>query len=100
MNGTAVGTILGCATCAANFRGEGNDAAGWSILFLLGVILLVLGLVAVCMVRIARRDRALLDPELRDDAPVPYAANGAAGGGRATAGPAAAAALVEPLRTS
>lgn len=60
--------LLCCATCAANYQGEGN-AAGWSILFLLAVILPVLFGVVWCMVRIARRENDNLDPELRDDYP-------------------------------
>ena len=59
--------LTACATCATNYRGEGNDAAGWSILFLLCVIVAVLGGVGFFMVRIARREAAALDPELRDE---------------------------------
>jgi len=63
------GLLTACATCAADFKGEGSDATGWSILFLLAVIVAVLGGVAFCMVRIARRERANLDPALCDDGP-------------------------------
>jgi hypothetical protein len=59
--------LLACATCASNFRGEGGNAASWSILFLLAVIVAVLGGVGFCMIRIARREHESLDPELRDD---------------------------------
>ena len=59
--------ILACATCAANFQDDGTNAAGWSILFLLGMILPVLGGVVFFMIRIVRREENSLDPELRDD---------------------------------
>lgn len=59
--------ILACSTCANNFVDGETDAAGWSILFLLAVIVPVLFGVIFCMVRIARREQADLDPELRDD---------------------------------
>lgn len=49
----------------------GGDAAGWSIFFLLIVILIVLGGVITAMVRLARREQESLDPELRDDYPAP-----------------------------
>ncbi|MEM1084771.1 MAG: hypothetical protein AAGI48_11735 [Verrucomicrobiota bacterium] len=58
--------FLACPTCASNFRQDG-DAAGWSILFLLVVILCILGGVAFCMVRLAKRETDNLDPELRDE---------------------------------
>lgn len=59
-------SLIACATCANNFRGDGN-AAGWSILFMLGVIVPMLGGVVFCMVRLARRGDSSLDPELHDD---------------------------------
>lgn len=45
----------------------GGDAAGWSILFLLVVILAMLGGVALFMFRMARRERENFDPSLSDD---------------------------------
>lgn len=45
----------------------GGDAAGWSIFFMLVVILAILGGVVTLMTRLIRRDAAGLDPELRDD---------------------------------
>jgi heme/copper-type cytochrome/quinol oxidase subunit 2 len=45
----------------------GGDAAGWSIFFLLAVILAVLGGIVFCMFRIARREKENFDPELSDD---------------------------------
>lgn len=63
-------SLIACATCASNYRGgDTGSAAGWSILFMLGVIVPMMGTVAWCMVRIARRERQTLDPELRDDLP-------------------------------
>jgi hypothetical protein len=64
-----IDTLLACATCAANFKEEGSNPAGWSILFMLGMILPVLGGVVFFMVRLIRRSDAELDPELRDDLP-------------------------------
>jgi hypothetical protein len=45
----------------------GGDAAGWSIFFLLVMILGVLGGVVFCVFRIARRERENFDPTLSDD---------------------------------
>lgn len=61
-----IDSLIACSTCASNFRDEGN-AAGWSILFMLAVIVAMLSGVVFCMVRLARRESELLDPELRDD---------------------------------
>lgn len=58
--------ILACPTCASSFEASG-DSIGYSIFFLLIVILSVLGGVAFCMIRIIRREENSLDPELRDD---------------------------------
>ncbi|MBX3741666.1 MAG: hypothetical protein KF712_11790 [Akkermansiaceae bacterium] len=57
---------LACATCQANMA-AGGDAAGYSIFFLLIVILAVLGGVIFCMARMMRREQASLDPALQDD---------------------------------
>ncbi len=62
-------SLLACATCAANFQDDGPNAAGWSILFLLAVILPMLLGVGFFMARIIRRGENSLDPELRDDYP-------------------------------
>ncbi len=45
----------------------GGDAAGWSIFFLLVVILSMLGGIAFFMFRIARREKEHFDPTLSDD---------------------------------
>ncbi len=45
----------------------GGDAAGWSIFFLLFVILAMLGGIGFFMFRIARREREHFDPALSDD---------------------------------
>jgi hypothetical protein len=60
-------TPIACATCQLNTAGSSGDAAGWSILFLLVVILLMLGGVGTLMFRMMRRDSQMLDPELSDD---------------------------------
>jgi len=63
-----IDSLIACATCASNYAGgDTGNAAGWSILFMLGVILPMLAAVGYCMVRIARRERDCLDPELCDD---------------------------------
>ncbi|HEY8932618.1 MAG TPA: hypothetical protein VIM44_04815 [Rariglobus sp.] len=61
--------LLACATCQVNTALGGGDAAGWSILFLLVVILAMLGGVIFAMIRVMRREAACLDPELSDDYP-------------------------------
>ncbi len=58
--------FLACSTCSATF-GASGDSIGYSIFFLLIVILAVLGGVAFFMIRLARRELNNLDPELRDD---------------------------------
>ena len=63
----AIHAILACATCASNFRDETTNAASWSIFFLLGVILPLLGGVVFFMIRLARRSEQALDPEFRDE---------------------------------
>jgi heme/copper-type cytochrome/quinol oxidase subunit 2 len=57
---------LACSTCRVSFEGTG-DSIGYSIFFLLFVILAVLGAIGFFMVRLARRENDNLDPELRDD---------------------------------
>ncbi len=57
---------LACSTCTVNFSATG-DSIGYSILFLLVVILSILAGVAFFMIRLARRAQDCLDPELRDD---------------------------------
>lgn len=59
-------TLLSCATCQVNMAQGGGDAAGWSIFFLLFVILGILGGVIFMMVRIVKRGSTELDPELCD----------------------------------
>lgn len=59
--------LIACSTCSVNFSGDASDAAGWSIFALLVVIVATLGGVGFFMVRLARRELANLDPELRDD---------------------------------
>lgn len=58
--------LLACSTCRVSFEASG-DSIGYSIFFLLIVILAVLGAVGFFMIRLARRENASLDPELRDD---------------------------------
>lgn len=59
--------ILGCSTCRVTMIEGGGDAAGWSIFFLLVVILAMLGGIVFFMHRIVRRERENFDPSLSDD---------------------------------
>jgi len=63
-------SLIACATCSLNNSNDTTSAASWSIFFLLGVILPVLGTVVFFLVRMARRSEEALDPEFRDDLPV------------------------------
>ena len=67
---SAIFNILSCSTCRETMIAGGGDAAGWSIFFLLGVILSVLGGVVYFMIYLARRERENLDPSL-SDGPIP-----------------------------
>jgi hypothetical protein len=59
--------FLACATCQVNTAQAGGDAAGWSILFMLVTILLMLGGIIFILARLIRRGNAALDPELNDE---------------------------------
>jgi ABC-type sulfate transport system permease component len=65
--------FLACGVCAANSANDTTNAGGYSILFMLGVILGMLGVVSFFMIRMIRRSDHQLDPELRDEpaAPLP-----------------------------
>jgi len=58
--------LLACSTCSVNYAATG-DSIGYSIFFLLVLILAVLAGVAFFMFRLIRRAAENLDPELRDD---------------------------------
>lgn len=60
-------STLACSTCRVSMIEGGGDAAGWSIFFLLVVILAMLGGIGFFMLRIARREREHFDPSLSDD---------------------------------
>lgn len=47
--------MLSCVTCQANSALSGNDAVGWSIFFLLMVILAIISTVVFFMARLAIR---------------------------------------------
>lgn len=59
-------TSLACTICGYHSPENTSDAAGYSIFFLLIVILLVLGTVIFSLARMMRREAANLDPELSD----------------------------------
>ena len=58
---------VACSTCRVTMIEGGGDAAGWSIFFLLVVILAMLGGIAYFMFRIARREKEHFDPAYADD---------------------------------
>lgn len=62
-----ISQLIACSTCRVTMIDGGGDAAGWSIFFLLAVILAMLGGVGFFMVCLARREKANLDPSLSDD---------------------------------
>ncbi len=70
--------FLACATCRDTMIAGGGDAAGWSIFFLLGVVLAMLGGIGYFMAYLARREKANLDPALSDDyvSPTTFATHG------------------------
>ena len=59
--------LFACSTCRVTMIEAGGDAAGWSIFFLLAVVLAMLGGICFFMFRIARREKANFDPTLSDD---------------------------------
>ncbi|MEI6818773.1 MAG: hypothetical protein WCL19_04155 [Verrucomicrobiota bacterium] len=59
--------FLACGTCRDTMLAGGGDAAGWSIFFLLFVILAMLGAIVFFMRRISRREKLHFDPSLSDD---------------------------------
>jgi hypothetical protein len=59
--------FLACNTCRNTMIEAGGDAAGWSILFLLVVVVAMLGGITFFMFRLIMRDKAALDPSLCDD---------------------------------
>ena len=58
---------LGCLTCAKAFEHAGGNAAGYAILTMLILLVLVLGTLFVVMVRMGRRSAQNLDPQFQDD---------------------------------
>lgn len=59
--------FVACAVCRESMIGAGGDAAGWSIFFLLGVVVSILAGIGYFMVFLARRAKANFDPTLSDD---------------------------------
>ncbi len=67
--------IFACSTCRITMVEGGGDAAGWSIFFLLGIILAILSAIGFFMFRIAMRQKEYFDPTLSDDYVVPESSN-------------------------
>ncbi len=59
--------IIGCSTCANAFKHAGGDAAGWAIAVMLMCIVPLISGVLFLMIRMARREKAGLDPKYLDD---------------------------------
>lgn len=57
---------LACSTCRVTMVEGGKEAAGWSIFFMLIVILVILAGVGVCMARIVIHEKKHRDPTLTD----------------------------------
>ncbi len=60
-------SLLACTTCANSFKHAGANAAGWSIAVMLMIIVPIACAVVFFIVRIARREKAGLDPRYMDD---------------------------------
>ncbi len=60
-------TTLACSTCANNFKHGGADAAGWSIAVMVMLIVPLATAVLFLMIRMAKREKAGLDPRYCDD---------------------------------
>lgn len=65
--------FIACSSCRNSMVIGGGDAAGWSIFFLLIVILGMLGGIGFFMFRFVMREKANFDPELCDDYIAPIA---------------------------
>lgn len=64
---TLESAIIACTTCANSFKESGGNAAGWSIAFLLVVIVAILAGIGYVMIRMAKREQLALDPQYRDE---------------------------------
>lgn len=65
--------FIACSSCRNSMVIGGGDAAGWSIFFLLIVILGMLGGIGFFMFRFVMREKENFDPELCDDYIAPIA---------------------------
>lgn len=59
-------SLLACLTCAKTFEHAGGNAAGYAILVMLILLVLVLGIVAYCFIRLGLKSRQAMDPEYAD----------------------------------
>ncbi len=57
---------LACSTCRVTMVEGGKEAAGWSIFFMLIVILAILSGIVICMARIVMHEKKHRDPTLTD----------------------------------
>ncbi len=62
-----ISSILACTTCANSFKHAGENAAGWAIAVMLMLIVPIAVGVLFFMIRMARREKAGLDPRYMDD---------------------------------
>ena len=58
--------LLACQACRGNFAGDGKDAAGWAIMFMLMIIVPMLAAVGFFIFRIAKRQKAHADSRYDD----------------------------------
>lgn len=59
--------IVACSTCANAFKHAGGNAGGWAIGVMLMCIVPLASGVLFFMIRMARREKAGLDPQYLDD---------------------------------
>ncbi|MGC6426719.1 MAG: hypothetical protein ACON5H_06950 [Akkermansiaceae bacterium] len=60
-------SILACSTCASAFEHGGGNAGGWAIAVMLMTIVPLACGVLFFMIRMARREKTMLDPQYVDD---------------------------------
>ena len=58
--------FLSCLTCAKAFEHAGGNAAGYAILMMLILLVVVLGIIFACLIRLGLRSKNNIDPEFRD----------------------------------
>lgn len=57
---------LACISCSNAFKHASDNAAGYAILFMLILLVLMLGTLGYVIFRISRRSKAHFDPQFQD----------------------------------